>query len=159
LLDKISETVNFIRSNDTAEHAFALTYSVPDYDGRYWLRAYVERHADDLEPGNDTLMAQFSCKRNNIGIARHDGEGWNLGQNEPNPASGVTAIPFNVPSDGRVVLSVMGVNGQLLHREEIDATAGANRVELQLETLPAGLYYYSLEYRGQRQVRKMTVIK
>ncbi|MBO7623780.1 MAG: T9SS type A sorting domain-containing protein, partial [Bacteroidales bacterium] len=95
----------------------------------------------------------------NIGIARHDGEGWNLGQNEPNPASSVTAIPFNVPLDGRVVLSVMGVNGQLLHREEIDATAGANRVELQLETLPAGLYYYSMEYRGQRQVRKMTVIK
>ncbi|MBO7623839.1 MAG: hypothetical protein J6S82_00840, partial [Bacteroidales bacterium] len=111
LLDKISETVNFIRSNDTAEHAFALTYTVPDYDGRYWLRAYVERHADELEPGNDTLMAQFSCKRNNIGIARHDGEGWNLGQNEPNPASSVTAIPFNVPLDGRVVLSVMGVNG------------------------------------------------
>ncbi len=159
LLDNISETVNFIRSNDTAEHVFALTYAVPDYDGRYWLRAYVERHADELEPGNDTLMAQFSCKRNNIGIARHDGEGWNLGQNEPNPASSVTAIPFNVPLDGRVVLSVMGVNGQLLHREEIDATAGANRVELQLETLPAGLYYYSLEYRGQRQVRKMTVIK
>ena len=141
LLDKISETVNFIRSNDTAEHAFALTYSVPDYDGIYWLRAYVERHADELEPSNDTLLARFSCKRNNIGIARHDGEGWSLGQNEPNPASGVTAIPFNVPSDGRVVLSVMGVNGQLLHQEEIDATAGANRAELHLETLPAGLYY------------------
>ena len=159
LLDNISETVNFIRSNDTAEHVFALTYAVPDYDGRYWLHAYVERHADELDPANDTLLASFSCKRNNIGIARHDGEGWNLGQNETNPASSVTAIPFNVPLDGRVVLSVMGVNGQLLHREEIDATTGANRVELQLETLPAGLYYYSLEYRGQRQVRKMTVIK
>ncbi|MBQ5533089.1 MAG: T9SS type A sorting domain-containing protein, partial [Bacteroidales bacterium] len=137
----------------------SLTYTVPNYDGSYYLKAYVDRYADEINTTNDTLVSQFSCRRNATGIADHVAAGWSVGQNEPNPASGVTVIPFVIPEDAEVALTIMGVNGQLLHREIVAATAGANRVTLHTGTLPSGLYYYGVEYKGQRIVRKMNVVR
>ncbi len=64
-----------------------------------------------------------------------------------------------VPEDAEVVLTLTNVNGQLLHREVIPATAGANRVTFRTGDIPSGLYYYGIEYRGQRIVRKMNVVR
>ena len=158
-LETVSEYINFINTNDTLEYAFSLTYTVPNYDGSYYLKAYVDRYADEINTTNDTLTAKFACKRNTTGIASHTAADWSVGQNEPNPASATTTIPFVIPEDAEVALTIMGVNGQLLHREIVAATAGANRVTLQTGTLPSGLYYYGVEYKGQRIVRKMNVVR
>ena len=159
LLETVSEYINFINADDTLEYSFSLSYTVPNYDGRYYLKAYVDRYADEINTANDTLTSQFVCRRNATGIADHVAAGWSVGQNEPNPASGVTVIPFVIPEDAEVVLTLTNVNGQLLHREIVAATAGANRVTLQVGTLPSGLYYYGVEYKGQRIVRKMNVVR
>lgn len=159
LLETVSEYINFINSNDTLEYAFSLTYTVPNYDGNYYLKAYLDTYASETNTANDTLTAKFACIRNTTGIADHAATNWSVGQNEPNPANATTVIPFVIPEDAEVALTIMGVNGQLLHREIIAATAGANRVTLQTGTLPSGLYYYGVEYKGQRIVRKMNIVR
>ena len=159
LLETVSEYINFINVNDTLEYAFSLTYTVPNYDGSYYLKAYADTYANETNTANDTLTAKFACKRNSTGIVSHTAADWSVGQNEPNPASATTTIPFVIPEDAEVALTIMGVNGQLLHREIVTATAGANRVTLQTGTLPSGLYYYGVEYKGQRIVRKMNVVR
>ncbi|MBO7465210.1 MAG: T9SS type A sorting domain-containing protein, partial [Bacteroidales bacterium] len=62
-----------------------------------------------------------------------------------------------IPEAGVLTLRVMGMNGQVLCREEVDAEAGSGYLRVNLSNLAAGIYYYSVEYNGERQVRKMAV--
>ncbi len=157
--DRISECVGYIRSGDTVNHVFTLRYAVPDYDGYYFLRAYVDRWPDEIDAGNDTLTVRFRCRRNVTGVTGHYADAWEMGQNIPNPATEETSIPYRIPEAGRVVLSVMDVNGRVLYRETIESSAGANHCEVRVSELVAGIYYYAMEYKGNRQIRKLNVVK
>jgi len=53
----------------------------------------------------------------------------------------------------------MGMNGQVLYREDVNAEAGSGDIRVNLSDLAAGVYYYSVEYRGERVVRKMNVVR
>ena len=159
VLETVSEYINFININDTIEYEFSLSYTVPNYDGQYTLRAYVDAYESDTNNMNDTLSAVFGCKYNDESVNEFGKNGWNMEQNVPNPARTATVIPFKVPEDANVTLTVMSVNGQMLYTTEISATAGENSYELNVEGLSAGIYYYTMEYKGQRLVRKMNVVK
>ena len=76
-----------------------------------------------------------------------------------NPASNVTAIPFTLPQAGTVRISVMTANGQVIYRQETEAEAGSNRIEVDASDWAAGVYYYTMEYRGQRITRKMNITR
>ena len=84
---------------------------------------------------------------------------WQLGQNIPNPASDMTAIPFTLPQGGEVTISVLSANGQLINRRRIQAQAGENTVSISTEGWADGLYYYRMEYNGRQQVRKMNIVR
>ncbi len=157
--ETVSEYISLINVNDTVEYEFTLAYTVPNYNGQYTLRAYLDSHADEMNTANDTLSAKFGCKFNDDAVHDVSGMGWNLDQNIPNPARTSTVIPFNLPEDANVTLTVMSVSGQLLYSTEISATVGENRYELDVENLSAGIYYYTMEYKGQRLVRKLNVVK
>ena len=53
----------------------------------------------------------------------------------------------------------MSINGQLLYQESIQAVSGSNRVEVDINNLSNGIYYYSMEYNGESIVKKMNVVK
>jgi hypothetical protein len=80
-----------------------------------------------------------------------------LGQNIPNPASAEAVIPYAIPEEGKVIFHVMSINGQVLHSEEVQVKEGSHQLRLDIQTLSAGIYYYSMEYQGQRIVKKMTI--
>ena len=159
VVESISEMISHMAVNDTNAHVFTMTYKVPNYTGNYTLKAYVETYDGDAIQSNDTLVREFACILDSVGIREATGLDWSLGQNIPNPATETTAIPFTLPQDGRVRLSVMTANGQVIHRQEVDAVAGGNRIELDASGWASGLYYYTMEFRGQRITRKMTVTR
>ena len=159
LLETVSEYISFININDTVDYGFSLSYTVPNYNGKYFLRAYVDTYTDEVNTANDTLIAQFNCLRNEVAVPDFDDAGWTLGQNRPNPARNATVIPFSLPEDATVTLTVMSASGQLLRSEVIEAAAGENSFSLNVENLAAGIYYYTMEFKGQRLVRKMNVVK
>ncbi|MBO7624320.1 MAG: T9SS type A sorting domain-containing protein, partial [Bacteroidales bacterium] len=152
----LSETVSGLTAGESRNVAFTQKYTVPNYTGTYQLMAYVDALAADPVRSNDTLTKPFECT---VGIRNAEKLDWNMGQNIPNPASDVTAIPFNMPQEGRVRFSVMTANGQLIYKQEIQAEAGDNRLELNTGEWASGLYYYSMEYRGQRITRKMNIVR
>jgi hypothetical protein len=79
-----------------------------------------------------------------------------LGQNIPNPAKENTRIEYNISSDGEVIFTVYSITGQTLYVEKIDAYSGKNSINFNTVNLANGIYYYSLEYNGERLVKKMT---
>ena len=159
VVESISENISHMAVNETNKHAFTMNYKVPNYTGKYTLKAYVEAFDGDTIQNNDTLSKEFACYRDSVGIREVTELDWSLGQNIPNPATEVTTIPFTLPQDGRVRLSIMSANGQVIYSKEVDAIAGGNRIELDASGWTSGLYYYSMEFRGQRITRKMTVTR
>jgi len=67
-----------------------------------------------------------------------------LDQNLPNPASGKTTIPFNLPSTyTRAQIRVSDSEGKLLKAVDVSGK-GPGKLDLDLNNLAAGTYYYSL---------------
>ena len=78
-----------------------------------------------------------------------------LGNAVPNPFTHETTIPYNLPEEAAVQLSIYSVTGQLLKR--IDAgiqPAGGHTIKLAALREGAGVYFYALEARTQQQLNR-----
>ncbi|MEZ4987183.1 MAG: T9SS type A sorting domain-containing protein [Saprospiraceae bacterium] len=64
-------------------------------------------------------------------------------------------MPFYLPNDGNYTLSVSDVSGKQVYRTTASAIAGSHQVALEGAHFSAGLYYYTLEFEGQRITRRM----
>ena len=122
----------------------------------------MQVHPSDIDYTNDTLCLIRACRQSvqdTDGLAEPVGCAWTLGQNLPNPAAGQTRIPYRVPKEGGAVLFLYTVHGQLLLREEAWIPAGDGCWELDITALGAGIYYYTMKFDGQKQTRRLEVIR
>ncbi len=94
-----------------------------------------------------------------IGVDDMGGELFALMQNVPNPAKGTTVIGYTVPQGGRVTFGLANMVSQIMQTESYTVEAGSHQIELDVTTLAAGVYYYFVEYNGERLTRKMVVSK
>jgi hypothetical protein len=157
----ISEVIPFdVISLDSAEYTFTQRYTVPD-DSYYSLIVFISDISNDpLDnfPKDDTItIVRTIADTTPIGISTFDGEGISLGQNIPNPANDRTEIHYSIPSDGSVTFYVYSVSGQLLHSQTTETTFGAHSIELNTSDLAAGMYFYAMEFKGQRLVKRMVI--
>jgi uncharacterized repeat protein (TIGR01451 family) len=151
--EKFTEIIGYVGRLETINHTFSQTYVVPN-DSVYRLTVFIDNH--DNYAKNDTLSIR--CYAEGVGVESLGETGnFTLSQNVPNPVEGVTRIDYSVPEAGEVIFHVHSVSGQLLHSRTIEVTRGAQSIELNTATLSAGVYYYSIEYKGQRLVRRMSV--
>ena len=148
----LSGNIDNLRANETIIYKFTYPYAVPNLS-QYLLKVFVDRR--DINPFNDTVTAVCST----VGIADISQSGFVLGQNIPNPAGDNTHIEYTLPEDGEVVFTVYSVTGQTLYAEKNDAHSGKNDITFSTMNLADGIYYYSMEYKGERIVKKMTIRK
>ena len=87
------------------------------------------------------------------------GSSFELLQNIPNPfeAGTTTEIDFSSPTGGKVEFKVYDLLGKEIISKSIDAVPGINRNYLSSKYLKAGIYFYSVTYRGKTITRKMIV--
>jgi hypothetical protein len=153
-------TIPVIEPFDTVQFTFAEKYSVPS-DSVYTIRVYLNNL--DIYPEDDTLS--ITCYTRDTtdtepkpGINSIKGtNAFTLGQNIPNPATNSTRIDYSVPEAGEVIFHVHSISGQLLYSETINTKHGTNSIELNTSTFAAGVYFYSMEYKGQRLVRQLII--
>lgn len=85
-------------------------------------------------------------------------KGFALGVNQPNPATGRTAIPFRIPTAQQVTLELYDVNGRLITTlAKRDFTAGDHLVPVELGNISAGVYLYRMQTKGFEQSRRMII--
>jgi len=82
-----------------------------------------------------------------------------LSQNTPNPTTDFMSIEFNLPSDGDVQIAINNLFGQLVYSINKKYEKGKNSIVVNVNDLSAGLYYYTLKFKGNRLVKKMVVSK
>ena len=51
------------------------------------------------------------------------------------------------------------VTGQVIYTTTQEVEAGRNSVEFNTENLAAGIYFYTMDFNGQRLTKKMTIRK
>jgi len=85
-----------------------------------------------------------------------------LSQNYPNPFNEVTNIEIKLPSDGEAQLYVSDVIGQVkLVVKKGYLTKGKHHFVFSLDrnVFSSGIYFYTLEFNGQSQTKKMIYLK
>ena len=151
--ETFTETTSAIGKLSTENHTFTQSYTVPN-DTVYRLTVYIDSY--DNYPQNDT--AKITRYTESVGISSIGSTNvFTLGQNVPNPANKSTRIDYSVPDAGKVMFHVYSISGQLLYSRTIEASHGANSLELNTSTFAAGVYFYSMEYKGQRLVKQLII--
>ena len=159
----LTEKVAPMYGGENRNYTFLQTYRVPRLSvngaqANYKVTVFLGALEGDIDLSNDTAAVD-ACVEGGVGIEDVTADSWTVGQNIPNPASELTRIPYVIPDAGILTLRIMGMNGQVLYREEIAAEAGNGDIRVNLSDLAAGVYYYSVEYRGERIVKKMNVVR
>ena len=80
-----------------------------------------------------------------------------LEQNYPNPYDGTTRIEFALPYSGTTRFFVTDVVGRLVHEQNATYGEGRHTITFDKGSLPSGVYYYGIEFNGQRRMHKMII--
>jgi len=138
--------------NEEMIYDFTATYISPS--GNYVLCVETKLSNDQNSTNNRV------CKNlnGNVGIGdEHTADVFTIDQNVPNPAQLYTVIGYNIPKNGKVIFTLSNILGQVMAEESGTRIAGRHEILLETATLPKGLYYYSIEFEGQRLVKKLIV--
>jgi len=100
---------------------------------------------------------------NIIGVAQSEEipfSDFTLYQNYPNPFNPETIINYYLSKDSFIKLSVFNLLGQeitkLVHSYQ---EAGSHEIKFNAENLSGGVYFYSLESAGFREMKKMVILR
>jgi hypothetical protein len=145
-----------ILPSETKQFTFGESYTVPE-DSIYRIRVYIGK-VDNYQGNDTTEIIRETIKRPVVSITGIDkADSFTLGQNIPNPANNHTRIDYSIPEAGEVIFHLHSVSGQLLYAKTIEATHGKQSLELNTNAFAAGIYFYSIEYKGQRLVKRMMI--
>ena len=93
-----------------------------------------------------------------VGIEDPTVTGLALGQNSPNPYNNITNIKFTLPENGLVKLSVTDILGQEIAVPVNGMRdSGTHIIEFSSESIAPGIYYYNLDFNGERITKKMLI--
>ncbi len=154
LIRRFDETISSIGIEDTVSHAFQGVYTVPS-DTAYIIKVYIENRDDYAYNDTLTIVRKTDYVDNIESIERS--VSISMDQNIPNPANTGTVIRYNIPKPGEVSFRIHSMNGQLLYNKVIQSISGINTIEINTSGLSAGIYMYSMEYKGQRVVKRMSI--
>ncbi|HOF16409.1 MAG TPA: hypothetical protein PLP76_05900 [Bacteroidales bacterium] len=151
------ETLDDVPAQTSITFNCSKYYVVPNFKDTYTVTFSIELEKD-VNQGNNSKSIEL-CAEETVSVPTMTALSWSLGQNIPNPAAANVSIPYTLPEEGKVHFKVMSINGQVLYQESIDAVQGVQYLDFNADNLAAGIYYYSMEYKGQRIVKKMTIQK
>ena len=92
------------------------------------------------------------------GISEAKNELFVIGQNYPNPTNGNTTIPVSFTRGTDVKVSVIDLVGKEVYNHSFNnIPSGNSQLDLQLGSLPTGVYIYTVEADGFKTSRRMLV--
>ena len=144
-------TGNFdLRLLEDKSYRFDEGYIVPNEN--YSIVVYLDKN--DNYQDNDTL--KISREVGDVSMGNILSSGIRLEQNIPNPANNSTTIKYNIPKDGEVLFTVYSISGQVLYTTSEKVQSGDHQIEINTSAFAVGVYFYSMEFNGQRLTKRMS---
>ncbi len=147
----IIEGLPYITGEEEFSFLFNGKYTVPALE-EYYLVVYIEATDEYME--NDTLKM---LRQTSVNTLERVGVSFAMEQNIPNPAKGKTIINYRIPQDGEIIFQIHSVSGQILYNKVEHVSSGEHQIELNLSDYASGIYFYSMEYKGHRIIKRMKV--
>ena len=150
--DTLFQTVDFIKSLNTAGLPGSFSYSYEDSltrSGTYIFRLRQVNLNNSVKFSEEiTLVFTFIPDK------------FALFQNYPNPFNPTTTIRYDLPSGGRVLLTVYNMLGQEVARL-VDGLQATGRYEIPFTAgnLSSGIYFYKLQAGSYTETRKMVILR
>jgi hypothetical protein len=156
-----TETIPFqiLLSSDTS-FTFTQTYIVPndiDYSITVFIGNIFGNALDNFRTNDTARVTRRTTASIGITNIEGNGNGISMSQNIPNPSNGATRIDYSLPTDGEVTFHVYTISGQELFNQVVETTSGKHSIDLNTTSLASGIYFYSMEFKGQRIVKRMSV--
>lgn len=112
-------------------------------------------YAEAYDQNGEAMDVQLNFKGGKVSKS-----GFELYQNQPNPANGETRIGFNLPTDGAAKLTVYDAAGRVLMVRNGQFAKGYNEMIVTKSELSAtGVMYYRLDSNGNTATKKMIIIE
>ncbi len=127
-------------------------------NGEYDLVAWID-YPNDYHHWNDTTKIYEVKSYVGLQEVESQSAGFVLEQNIPNPCDRETSIGFFIPKAGKVSLYVSNTLGQVIYSTEGQYSAGKHTINFDASNLDEGVYYYTMEYNNEKQVKKMIITK
>ncbi|MEI7662036.1 MAG: T9SS type A sorting domain-containing protein [Bacteroidota bacterium] len=81
-----------------------------------------------------------------------------VGQNYPNPVKGTTAFMVNVDKAAAVTVEVSNIMGmKVMNMDKGLVNAGSQKFTIDCNSLPSGIYFYTVKINGESYTHKMIV--
>jgi hypothetical protein len=86
---------------------------------------------------------------------------FSLSQNYPNPTNPITNISFTIPQRSFVRINLYSVNGELVKQLiEEEKEKGIYKLQIDLSSLPSGVYFYRMiTNSGYQSTKKLIILK
>lgn len=110
----------------------------------------------------DTISRTDSLRYSNcfpVGLNTFSSKKVSLSQNVPNPTNGYTSVTYGLTKSGTLNFRITNMLGQEFYTESQYKTAGDHLIELNVANWADGVYFYSIEFEGDRIVKKMVISK
>lgn len=108
--------------------------------------------------GNNLYLDNINLSQTNpVGIAKVDNSSVVDFKLYPNPTNGLTTIGLNASQTGSAKIAVINAIGQLVFEKNTNLSVGGNTVEVDLSSLPSGVYSISVDANKNTSVKKLVV--
>ena len=106
---------------------------------------YIDRQFDSTIPGIiEATMVSYSFNPILLGLAENVESNVKLGV-YPNPANDRLYIDLDLRTDAKYQIAMTNMLGQIVLEYNVDLSAGANKVDLDVKTLSPGIYIVSVQ--------------
>ncbi len=144
-----------LNTGDEVVYTFTSTFTVA-MGSQFSLCAYTNL-TNDAYPQNNKICKSVII--GSVGIDDKDADKFWMTQNMPNPTNAITNIEFGLPTNGEVIFNLVNMIGQHVYTETTRKDAGRHQIQLNVTDFPNGVYYYAIEFKGKRLVKKMLITK
>ena len=108
----------------------------------------------------EAAEAKYTTLITSVDDRKFSSNGFDLGQNYPNPFKGSTSISYNLPEAGFITLKVYNVVGsEVANIVSSNQSKGSHTIDFNAKDLPGGVYYYKLLFNEQVKSNKMFLIR
>jgi hypothetical protein len=129
---------------------------LPMPDGRLLIPGSLE-HETTVFQGHYFFQSEYNLLDVDTPENPQANSDW-LGQNYPNPARGLTQIPFYSENGGTVAIRLYDMTGKYIGDvANGDFSPGQNTVSLDVSGIQSGMYFYQLVSGNFKQTRKLII--
>ena len=151
-----SECVYPSVSPTTEPNYVYILFQKDDYAGEFVTNVSPGQTA----PTDNSIVLLKWQKPVNVGInEKHEKPTFSIGQNYPNPATGLTKVNVYMQNSGDLSLKVTNLTGQtLMSMEKTNVHAGVNEFIIDASQLSSGIYFYTVK-QGDKSITKKMIVQ